>query len=701
MISLDTIVPTLKEKKLIVISAIIAGLLLALAITFFLPKLYRSSARIDFKFESVNSSLLKSNGSLLNEVTRVRSDKNLLSSAKKIVKSESRGNFTLLNSVIKEIGSSDLNSNALLNSYAKKINETAEIISDDPSTSIRVKVVTQNSIESSEIANAIVNSFTEYSIPNSNKTYLSNLRVIEKRKKDNLSSIQRNNNNFNEYIVNASLKTLSPKDEKLVDRIAELEAELESVELDNNYFISHLGYLQNILGLEFADINSTIFSLDNADIRNTKSLIEKIKTEKIMTLATKGISNLNVKYPWKELNSNKNIDSLNNKLRDVVFNLVKNKFAETPNSSSLKNLVWKIEETNSDINAIDFSKSIIYNLLTSLESEFNAIPMRYIELARLIRAKKFNSKLDLKLKSKEIKLKGKEDKYLSEVDSITEAITPSTYFSPNSTLNLILGFLGGLLLGVFYTLYTSSVSVDNIAFADDLEKAGFKVISQVPKIPNSPTSTIELHSQIKTSVEETKFVKSFQNIDSFLKYGNLEKEIKSLLITSSAEQEGKTLVAANIATAIAIANKDERVLLVDINFKTPMLDKILNVSPSHSLPHYLFKKKDLSNIINTTSIDNLSLISSIELTQNPAVIIASERMKDFIKKVNSEFDYVIYDTSSLCSLKETTEIAKDIDAVILVARANQTQLPQLKTTEEILKDSGITNFNVILNDVEI
>jgi len=697
MISIDKIIPLLIEKKNTVLSFLIGGILLASIISFLQPKLYKSFSRIIFDYESVNSPLLKNSGSLANEENRIYSNDNLKSTIQALIKSNNRSNFSLLNKTINQMNNSDFESTAFQNQYIQNINQSIEITSDDATTSIGITVVSKNAIETADIANTLANSFIKSSVANSKKIYLVALKNLEKRKTENRTAIQRNNRNLNEYIAKASLKSLNPNDEKLVNKIAELEAELESVELENNYSISNLEHLKSILGKEFPDVNHESFSVSSPKISNVKSLLEKVQTEKLMFSATKKVSNLNIEYPWKKLQKKFDTDSLNNVLRNLVFNLVDKDFSNIKNIVLLKNLAWKIEETNSRLNAIDFTKSIIYNLLTNLEDKFNTIPIRYIELARLVRIKKFNTKLDFKIKSKELKLKENEKNYLAEIDSITRAIIPTTSFSPNIILNLIWGFLIGLLAGILFALFSSSKTLDNIDSADDLERANYKVISQIPHFPNTSYSMLKLQTKNEISVSENKLVRSFQNIDAFLKYGNLEKEIKSILVTSSIEQEGKSLVAANIAASIA--SNQEKVLLIDANFIFPNLDKFFNITPSPSLPHYLFKKKSFDEIIKTTKIKNLSLITCIELSHNPTVIMTSERMKEFMNKVKSEFDYVIYDSSSISSLKETVEIAKNVDEVILIARANHTQLPDLNKTKLLLNENGINNFDVVLNDV--
>ncbi|MCP5061149.1 MAG: hypothetical protein GY936_01630, partial [Ignavibacteriae bacterium] len=173
MLATDRILPLLKEKKKLIISLAIFGLLIGTVYSFLQPKLFKSSSVVNFKYESVNSALLKSNGSLNNEVNRFHSNENFLSAVKTLIRSKNSSEFFFLNSTIEQIGNSNFESTDFQKQYIQNINEAVEIISEEATTSIGIKVVAQNANESAEIANAVVDAFAEHAIPNSKKTYLS------------------------------------------------------------------------------------------------------------------------------------------------------------------------------------------------------------------------------------------------------------------------------------------------------------------------------------------------------------------------------------------------------------------------------------------------------------------------------------------------------------------------------------------------
>ena len=65
------------------------------------------------------------------------------------------------------------------------------------------------------------------------------------------------------------------------------------------------------------------------------------------------------------------------------------------------------------------------------------------------------------------------------------------------------------------------------------------------------------------------------------------------------------------------------------------------------------------------------------------------------------YDYIVYDSSSLCALKETAALAKDIDQIILAVRANKTKLSEIISAQMILENYGVEDFNVVLNDIKV
>lgn len=660
------------NKKKLVASFLLLGLLISALISFILPQKYRAFAKIHFKYNSVNSSFLTKNSSLNNEMDIVTSN-------------------VVLNNAVQKLSNENIKVD-----FSEIIN-SLEIKKDDASSAFYITIVSNEANKTAAIANSVAQSFYEFCLLKSRKAYITTLKAMDEREKILQSDVKRRLANQQ----GIQLSPLSSDYAQRITQIAEFESELESLEIDNKFYMQRTKELQKKLENKFPQISSQILSFSDQSLNELKIRFERLEVKNNISKVLLKLKNFHVSYPWNETLDLKNLRStesrFNSNLKKVVDNIAKtNRNIDAPffNELSQKLLTNQIK-----VNSIDITKSVIFNIMTDLESKFNLIPFDIIDNARQARTNKFNKILSLKLKSKKVRLKNREKDFLAEIESVSSADVPKNFFSPDITLNLFLGGIFGLILGLLAAVSSKKAKLEYVRSAEDLTDYGYTIISQIPSFPSGLPLLIDSLNEAKQSKLDPTIVKSFTSMETFLKYGNLEKSLKTILVTSSRDGEGKSLVASNIA--IALANNDNKVLLVDANLKKPQLNKYFKMKSTPSLAHYLFRKKELEEIIRSTHNKNLDLITCIEFPQNPSVIITSERMKNFMDTVVKKYDYVVYDSASLCSFKETTAIAKEVDEIILVVRANKTKLSEILTTESLLNENDIVKFNVVLNDVKV
>ncbi|MCB9207825.1 MAG: polysaccharide biosynthesis tyrosine autokinase [Ignavibacteriales bacterium] len=657
------------QKKNLVISLLLGGIILAAAVSFILPKKYKSTSQIYFKYNSVNSSYLSDNGSLTNEIQYLNSD-----------------NFQ--ENVIGSLTNKGIHINQ------DELTSSVEIVENGGASSIDVNVISDEGEKSAEISNTISEKFSEKNILANRSALLSTLKEINERDKSLQEDIRRS-------IASQQTSTtvLNVQQEQVISRISEFESELESIELDNNFYSVRLQNLQNVLERDFPSVSSNILLFNDTKLNESKVRLERLETKNNLSMISQKLGNFPIEYPWEGIYNLSNLQSVRNDLLNNIENFIDKIASENniSNKSFLKDLSKELLENQIKVNSIDFTKSIIFGIMTDLEDQFNRIPFNFIEVAREARTKKFNNTLAIKLKTKAQKLKDRENDFFAEIDRVITAEVPQTYFSPNTSLNIIIGALIGLIIGLFLAFSQNSTQIELIKTQEDLEESGFKIIAKIPSIPSGSSLLFDALNETEQRELDPKIIESFSNIETFLKYGSLDKPLKTIMVTSGQDSEGKSLIASNVA--LALANSDHKVLLVDADLKNPQLNKFFRIKSTPSLAHYLFRKKELNEIIRKTHNKNLDLITCIEFPQNPSVIITSERMKNFMSIVKNHYDYIVYDTSSLCSLKETAEIAGEIDDVILVVRANKTKLTEILTAKSILEENNITGYNVVLNDV--
>ncbi len=659
-------------KKKLILTLLAIGIILASIISFLLPKYYRATGSIVLDYKTVNSNYLENSGTLAQEISLLTSDP--------ITKQTTE--------ILAKEGIS-VSKNDILNS--------GEFSADNSGANINVSMVSENGEKSARIVNTLLQKFVEFSSLNSRVPYIAASKAISEREEALQEEIQRNAAGLG----GTRIPTLAVEQEQVISQIAEFESELEIIELKNGFYNQQLEKLQQLLEEKYPRISSSILSFESSKISNSKTKLQRLEIINLLSRVQQRLRNFQIEYPWEQNYNINNLESAKTEfasnIKEMIDVVVKNR--EVENVEYLKELSTRLFENQVMVSAIDNSKLIIFNIMTNLEGSFNRIPFSILDVARQSRMQKFNNNLSLKLKTEKLRLKDIENNFYAEVESIKNATPPDSYFSPNTTLYIFLGGFLGLLAGIFVAFFSNSNKIDLIKTTEDLEESGYKIIAQIPSFPEGSSLLFDSLSKTEKDKVDQKIYNAFDGISIFLKYGSLDKPLKTILVASGQDSEGKSVVASNVA--IALANGDNKVLLVDADLKHPQLNKYFKMKSTPSLAHYLFRKKELDEIIRTTHNTNLDIITCIEFPQNPAVIITSERMKNFMSEVVKDYDYVVYDTCSLCTLKETAEIAKEMDEVILVVRANQSKILEFVNAENLLKENGVNNVNVVLNDVKV
>ncbi len=135
----------------------------------------------------------------------------------------------------------------------------------------------------------------------------------------------------------------------------------------------------------------------------------------------------------------------------------------------------------------------------------------------------------------------------------------------------------------------------------------------------------------------------FRAIRTSIQYSNLDKKIKTILVTSTTKNEGKTTTTSNLAVSFAKLD-NKKVLLIDCDLRNPSVHKAFGISNIKGLSDLLIEGKSILNYINPTQVENLHIITAGAVPPNPAEVLASDTMKEFIKNIQNEYDYVFIDT---------------------------------------------------------
>lgn len=179
----------------------------------------------------------------------------------------------------------------------------------------------------------------------------------------------------------------------------------------------------------------------------------------------------------------------------------------------------------------------------------------------------------------------------------------------------------------------------------------------------------------------------------------LEGETRTLMVTSPLPKEGKTLVVANLAIALAQGIRDH-VLLVDCDFRRPNLHTQFGLHPRGGLANYLAGEGELARYLLKTAVPKLTLLPLGTIPPNPSELLASREMRELVQEIRERYPdrYVLFDTTPILPTTESNILAAQVDGVILVVRAAKTPGPAIAKALEGLNSSNV--LGIVFNGVE-
>jgi len=264
------------------------------------------------------------------------------------------------------------------------------------------------------------------------------------------------------------------------------------------------------------------------------------------------------------------------------------------------------------------------------------------------------------------------------ISVVESAGVPSLPSKPNILLNYALGFITSLIAGLGLAFLFENL--DNT-----LHTSGqIELASALPSLGriSSAGSKKEMRFPLDgRSHYAESFLRLRTNLAA-LDHGSVP--MRTLLVTSAEQGEGKSTVASTLAYVQAEAGK--KVILVDCDMRLPNLHKQFNLPNEVGLCEYLSRTAPMRRIIQPTSLRRLSVITSGQTPVIPADLLGSPRMTTFIQLLLKHFDVVVMDSPSILAVADVSILAPQVDGVLLVARQGKVHREALKTACKQLED---------------
>lgn len=269
-----------------------------------------------------------------------------------------------------------------------------------------------------------------------------------------------------------------------------------------------------------------------------------------------------------------------------------------------------------------------------------------------------------------------------------EATIPSAPVKPNKILNIGLGLILGLLVGVGVVVLRDVLD-NTVKGPRDFEALGVPVLGLVPFDKRTPKAPVAFRTDPHSSRSE-----AYRQLRTNMQFVNIDHPAKIIAVTSAVPGEGKSTTALNLAAALAEAGF--RVCLIEADLRRPTLAKSLGLVADVGFTTVLIGQAPIEAVLQNAG-RNLAVMTSGPVPPNPSELLISDHASSIIQQISEKVDYTIIDTAPVLPVADGAEIAARADATLVVHHAGKSTKDQAARSIETLAKVGVRPVGVILN----
>jgi len=257
---------------------------------------------------------------------------------------------------------------------------------------------------------------------------------------------------------------------------------------------------------------------------------------------------------------------------------------------------------------------------------------------------------------------------LDNVSIIDRAAIPAGAYHPRLSRSLAVATLFGLLFGIGLAMLLAYLdnSVDSVEKLERVAKVAS--LGMVPKIDDTELEEGQSIDLISYQNHSNEVSEAFRSVRTSLMFSSPLGAPRTVSVTSSIPSEGKSVTAANLA--LVLAQSEIRVLLVDADLRRSRVHAIFSIPSSPGLSEVLTNNVDPVPI-RKTEISTLDILTAGRKPPNPAELLGSSRMDDFIASVSDHYDIILFDAPPVLGLADSVVLGTKVDGILLVVSAQQ------------------------------
>lgn len=524
-------------------------------------------------------------------------------------------------------------------------------------TVLQISTVTEVVEKGRDYINAIMESYLDYDLKEKNRINEKTLSFLDDQLhilEDSLKAVENQLLRFkveNKLLdVNSEFGGVLGNMQSMGDMVQEIDFQLSYYKALQAYLVEKsLDYSEimapSIVGLDDSFLNGMISSLVNLSLDRRKLLVL-----------------VNEQHPKV-----RELDGQISKLRENIF-------------ENIDNLVINTERRRKEALRKQVDLDQQFSMLPQTESNFTGIFRQY-----RLRENLYNYLLEKRAEARIAKASNVSD------NSILDYARKGSLMFPKKAQNY--GIAVGL--GLFVPLlFLVAFQFINNKIMDQVQLKNAVRFPLLGTIGFSRRNTNMLVAEYPKSIE----AEAFRSLRSALFYFASDKKCKNILITSSVSGEGKTFISLNLATAMALSGK--KTCLIGMDLRRPKIGDYMGVKSKLGLSSYLVNKAEKEEIVLETKYDNLFLVPSGPIPPNPSELLLKNRLSEFLKYLESEFEVIIMDTPPVGLVSETMDLFRFSDVNLYIVRQNYTYKKYLTVINDLYANDQVNNVYGVFNGIK-
>jgi len=274
--------------------------------------------------------------------------------------------------------------------------------------------------------------------------------------------------------------------------------------------------------------------------------------------------------------------------------------------------------------------------------------------------------------------------------SVKQKAEPATFPArPRVTLNLMLGALVGLVLGVGLAFFIEYLDT-SVKTMEDVEN-----LLGVPVLAIIPQNIKLLHKELGDPPD----AEAYRILRTNIEFNRKSPDANTISLVSGGPGEGKSTTLANLA--FICAQGGYSTLIVDADLRRPIQHEIFDVANNIGLTNYLTTEMPLDEVMVSTGIQNLSILPSGVLPSDAVGILNSQRMSDMIAELKLRYDIILFDSPPMLGVSDASVLASEVDQTVIIVQHRRFPRAMLTRVKQAILGVGGTVLGVVLNNVDL